>query len=231
MAQSRSALASRRSGFLLVGFAIVLAVAAFFLSNAYLAAEAGKVNAPVRSVLVAARDIAAGTEVRAEDLATTSIALPDGVAGFFLAPAQGTQPSGVAAIDLKKGQPVLAADLLSIDTAQSVAPLVPLKVKVGDADVDVVGAMNLPLDRLVAPPPKVRVHDRIDVWASSALEGVPSLQLVMANVEIIAFSGTPEEPAGYVIAVTAEHLDRYLFASTSGSSLVVTVRSSRAAQP
>lgn len=225
MAQSRSALASRRNGLLLVGLAVVLAIAAFFLGNAYLAGEAAKVNAPVRTVLVASRDIAAGTQVRTEDLARASIALSDQLVGFFLAP--GAQASGIAAVDLKQGQPVLASHLLSGDAALSVAPLVPLKLKVGSDQIDVVGAMNLPLDRLAAPPPKVRVHDHIDLWASSVLQGVPSLQLVLENAEIIAFSGTLQDPTGYVLAVTAEHLDRYLLASGNGSSLLVTVRSSR----
>ena len=229
---SRSPLASRRAGLPLVAVAIVLAIGAFFLGNTYLTAEAAKVNAPVRTVYAASRDIAAGTLLRAEDLATTSMALPDQLAGFFLVQTPGAPPpAGVAAIDLKMGQPVLGGDLLSSDSAQSVAPLVPLKVRVGADEQDAVGALNLPLDRLVAPPPKVRVHDRIDLWASSVEADVPSLQLVMENVEIIAFSGAGDAPEGYVIAVTVEHLDRYLFFSNTGSPLVVTVRSSRAAQP
>src|SRR3990172_607806 len=116
---SRSPLASRRAGLLLVAVAIVLAIGAFFLGNTYLTAEAATVNA-------ASRDIAAGTLLRAEDLATTSMALPDQLAGFFLVQTPGAPPpAGVAAIDLKMGQPVLGGDLLSSDSAQSVAPPAP----------------------------------------------------------------------------------------------------------
>src|SRR3989337_2683909 len=46
---SRSPLASRRAGLLLVAVAIVLAIGAFFLGHTYLTAEAAKVNAPVRT--------------------------------------------------------------------------------------------------------------------------------------------------------------------------------------
>src|SRR3989338_4751293 len=97
---------SRRAGLLLVAVAIVLAIGAFFLGNTYLTAEAAKVNAPVRTVYAASRDIAAGTLLRAEDLATTSMALPDQLAGFFLVQTPGAPPpAGVAAIDPKMGQP------------------------------------------------------------------------------------------------------------------------------
>ncbi len=230
MGQARSAQrgggGSRRIGLLLGLLAVLLGGGSFFLSQSYLAGEAGRANPPLRPVAVAAKAIAAGAIVGPADARTASMPVVPDLADLYLQPGA---VSGIAVRALREGQPILVGDLLPAESAGSVAPLVPLKVKVGDQQRDVAGGLNLPLDRLAAPPPKVRVHDRVDLWASSAQQNVPSLQLVLENVEIIAFNGASDAPAptGFVVAVTVEQLDRYLFFTNTPSQLVITVRSSR----
>lgn len=52
-------------------------------------------------------------------------------------------------------------------------------------------------------------------------------QLVLEDVQIIAFVGPPERPTGYVVAVTAAQLDRFLTFAVQHAPMVVTVRSAR----
>lgn len=227
--------ASRRTAIALILAAIGLAAAAAFAANAYIANEAQKVAAPLRTVWAAAKDIPAGALVGPADLTTVQLALPNEQAALFAVASEGaTAPTGVSVQDLKKGRPIAVGDLLPVESAGSVAPLVPLTVTVGTQQQPVVGGLNFPLDRLLAPPPPVRAHDRIDIWASvTVLPASPnappttSTQLVIGNAEIISFVGSAQSPQGYVLAVTIEQLDRFLFYGSSGAPMIVTVRSSR----
>lgn len=221
-------MATRRNGILLLGGSVVLALLAFFLAQSYVSSVAQSANPPRQPVAVAADDIPAGTLVTPAMAQSAPMSVPAELYNVvFLAP--GDSVKGLAVRAIKKGEPILAGDLLPAESAQSLAPLVPLKAKVGTVTVDVVGGLNLPLDRLVAKPPAVRPHDRIDLWAGGVGPNQPSLQLVLEDVEILAFNGGPAAPDGFNVAVSVEQLDRYLFFSNQGAPLVVTVRSSQAA--
>lgn len=241
MAQAQAAylprgLVTRRAGLAMLVMAIGLAVIGAFAANAYIAGEASKVAAPSRSIYVAGADIAAGAFVTPADLRLTQMPISDEAAPFYVGPAAAVEgappdpgPAGIAMKALRQGQPILAGDILPAEIAGSVAPLIPLNVKVGDQEQPVVGGLNLPLGALVAPPPPIRVNDRIDVWASFLTEeGTASAtDVVIADAQVLAIVGTAEAPSGLILGVTAGQLDRFLFYSNSGAGMIITVRSSQ----
>lgn len=218
---------TRRAGIAVLAGAVILALVAFFLAQSYVSSAALSADPPKQPVAVAADDIAPGSPVTPAMARSVAMSVPPELyRSVFLVP--GDAVKGVAVRAIKKGEPILAGDLAPLESAQSIAPLVPLKTKVGTVTADVVGGLNLPLGRLVAPPPAVRPHDRIDLWAGGTGPNQPSLQLVLENVEILAFNGDATAPSGFDIAVTVEQLDRFFFFSVQGAPLLVTVRSSQA---
>lgn len=236
-AAAQRPLASRRTGVAFIVVALGLALIAGFAANAYVTGEARKVSAPLRDVWVAARDVPAGALVGPGDVEVAQLPVPDSVRDTYLGPAAApaggvavASPQGVTAKALKKGQPLTAGDLLSADVATSVAPLIPPVVRVGDKDEAVAGGLNVPLGQLVAPPPKFRVGDKVDIWAASvsAAGAGGGTQVVLGDITVIAFTGPAESPAGIVLAVTPEQLDRYLFFASTGSPMILTVRSAQA---
>ena len=232
MAQAQAAylprgLVTRRAAVATLVLAIGLAAIGAYAANSYIAGEATKVAAPIRSVLVAGRDIEAGSFVRAADLSTAQVPIVGELAPFYVT-TETAPASGIAVKAIRKGQPILVGDVVAAETAGTVAPLVPLTVKVGDQQQPVVGGLNIPLDRFSAPPPPVRVGDRVDVWASFVTPaGAGSTEAVLSDVQIVYLVGGAAQPSGFVIGVTAQQLDRFLFYVNTGASMVMTVRSSQ----
>ena len=229
-------LVTRRAGLAMLVTAVGLAVIGAFAANTYIAGEASKVAAPMRSVYVAGSDIAAGSFVTPASLRLAQMPVSDELATFYVMPAAAVEgsapdpgPAGIAMKTLRQGQPILAGDILPAETAGSVAPLIPLSVKVGDQEQPVIGGLNLPLGSLVAPPPPIRVNDRIDVWASFLTEeGTASAtDVVIADAQVLSIIGAPEAPSGFILGVTAGQLDRFLFYMNSGAGMIITVRSSQ----
>ncbi len=220
-------MATRRTGIVLLGGAVILALVAFFLSQSYVSSAALSANPPKQPVAVASDDIPVGTLVTPAMAQSAAMSVPPELYKVVYLP-PGEAVKGVAVRTIKKGEPILAGDLLPAESANSIAPLVPLKTKSGTATADVVGGLNLPLNRLVAAPPAVRPHDHIDLWAGGVGPNQPSLQLVLEDVEILAYNGDAAAPNGFDVAVTVEQLDRYLFFSNQGAPLIITVRSSQA---
>lgn len=232
---SQRPLASRRTGVIFIVVALGLAVIAGLAANSYVAGEASKVTAPMREVWVAARDIPASALVSTGDLEVAKIPVPDSLRDSFVGPGTGQAgvsagALGVTAKALRKGQPLTAGDLLSADAAISVAPLIPPLVRVGGQDQAVAGGLNVPIGTLVAAPPKFRVGDRVDIWATTLAAGGGSggTQVVLGDITVLAFTGSAEAPSGIVLAVTPEQLDRYLFFAATGSPMILTVRSAQA---
>lgn len=229
-------LASRRVGLIFIVVALGLALIAGFAANTYVTGEARKVSAPLREIWVASRDIPASTLIGPADVQVAQLPIPDTLQDAYLAPAAPAgglataAPQGVTAKALRKGQPLTAGDLLPADAATSVAPLIPPVVRIGDRDQAVAGGLNVPLGQLVAPPPKFRVGDKVDIWAATFGEAGTSggTQVVLGDITVLAFTGTAESPAGIVLAVTPEQLDRYLFFASTGSPMILTVRSAQA---
>lgn len=228
---SQRPLASRRTGIIFIAIALGLALIAGLAANSYVAGEASKVTAPMRDVWVAGRDVPAATLIAAGDLAVAKLPVPDSLRDTYMAPVDGAAPpSGVTAKALRKGQPLITGDLLAADAATSVAPLIPPLVKVGGQDQAVAGGLNVPIANFVAPPPRFRVGDRVDVWATTIAAGGTSggTQVVLGDVTVLALSGAADAPTGVVFAVTPEQLDRYLFFASTGSPMILTVRSAQA---
>ncbi|MDE3103043.1 MAG: hypothetical protein KGJ98_12505 [Chloroflexota bacterium] len=232
-------LASRRVGIGFIVVALGLALIAGYAANSYLAGERSKVAAPLRDVWVASHAIAAGTLVGAADLTIARIPVPDAMRALYLGPAApsgagGTAttagPTGVAAKAIPQGEPLTQGDLLAASSADSVAPLVPPTVQVAGKAEAVAGGLNVPIGAFVAPPPKFTVGDRVDIWAETVAKGgqATSTQVVLEDIAVIAFTGSAQSPRGIVFAVTPEQLDRYLFFASTGSPMILTVRSSEA---
>lgn len=228
-------LASRRTGVVFIVVALGLALVAALATNAYVSGEARKVSAPLRDVWVATRDIPASTLIGPGDVQVAQIPVPDDLREIYLGPtaaagAAVSLPQGVTAKALRKGQPLTAGDLLPAESATSIAPLIPPVIRIGDRDQPVVGGFNVPLGGLVAPPPRFRVGDRVDIWAATFGPAGTSggTQVVLGDITVIAFTGSPESPAGIVIAATPEQLDRFLFFASTGSPMILTVRSAQA---
>ena len=229
---SQRPLASRRTGLIFIVVALGLALVAGFAASSYLAGEASKVTAPMRDVWVAARDIPASTLIGPGDVEVARLPVPDSLRDAYVSPSGevAAPPTGVTAKAMRKGQPLTAGDLLPADSATSVAPLIPPVVKVAGQDQAVAGGLNVPIGSLVAAPPKFRVGDRVDIWTTTIAPGGGSggTQVVLGDVTVLAFTGSAESPSGIVLAVTPEQLDRYLFFASTGSPMILTVRSAQA---
>ncbi len=220
----------RRGALFIIVIGLVLAVLAAISANSYLASEAEKVAAPQRDVWVAARDIAAGTLLTKDDLMFARFPVPNEMASLYsLVTDAGRPPLGVVPIPLRKGEPIVAGAVLPPELAESIAPVVPLTVTVGGSSQPVAGALNIPLGRLVAPPPPFREGDHIDLWAQEATTtGLSrSLTQVLSDVEVIGFVGARGSAEGVVIAVTRQQLEQFVTMSNSGAPMIATVRSSR----
>lgn len=220
----------RRGALLIIVVGLILAVLAAVSANSYLAGEAEKVAAPQRDAWVAARDIPAGTLLTKTDLAVARFPIQNDMAGLYaLAVDPARPPVGVVPIALRKGEPIVAGAVLPPELAESIAPVVPLTVTVGGASQAAVGALNIPLGRLVAPPPPFREGDHIDLWAqeTSSTGLSRTLTPVLSDVEVIGFVGARASAEGVILAVTRQQLEQFVVTSTSGAPLLVTVRSSR----
>ncbi|MBI2325624.1 MAG: hypothetical protein HYU87_11780 [Chloroflexi bacterium] len=220
----------RRGALFIIVIGLILAVLAAVSASSYLAGEAEKVAAPQRDAWVAARDIPAGTLLTRDDLAVARFPVTNEMAGFYLLAADpGRPPVGVVPIALRKGEPLVAGAVLPPELAESIAPVVPLTITVGGSSQPVVGALNIPLGRLVAPPPAFREGDHIDLWAQEATAAglSRSLTQVLSDVEVIGFVGTRGAAEGVVIAVTRQQLEQFVTTSNAGAQMIATVRSSR----
>ncbi len=220
----------RRGALFIILIGLVLAVLAAISANSYISGEADKVAAPQRDAWVAARDIPAGTLLTKDDLVVARFPLQNDMAGFYALVTDPTRPPvGVVPIALRKGQPIVAGAVLPPELAESIAPAVPLTVTVGGASQPVAGALNIPLGRLIAPPPQFREGDHLDLWTQEATaSGLSrSLTSVLSDVEVIGFVGARGSAEGVVVAVTRQELERFVTTSNSGAPMIVTVRSSR----
>lgn len=229
VALSQRAAVGRRGASFIVIAALGLAALAAFAANSYISGEAQRVAAPIRAAWVAARDIQAGALLTKDDVAQASFPIPGEMTeAYMLVGNATTPPTGVVLQSLRKGQPLLNGVLLPPEAANSVSPLVPLTVTVDGSQRPSIGAFNLPLGRLVAPPPAMREGDRVDLWAAAApttpTSSIGPLRAIISDVQILAFTG---ESDGIVLALSADQLDRLVSAMGSQSTMVLTVRSSR----
>jgi hypothetical protein len=220
----------RRGALFIVVIGLVLAVLAALSANSYLSSEVEKVAAPQRDAWVAARDIPAGTLLTRDDLAVARFPVPGEMSGLYALVTDAARPPlGVAPVALRKGQPILAGAVLPPEFAESIAPIVPLTVNVGGSMQPVVGALNIPLGRLAAPPPPFREGDHLDFWIQepSATGLSRTLTLVFADAEVIGFVGARGSAEGVIFAVTRQQLEQFVTTQNSGAPMIVTVRSSR----
>lgn len=220
----------RRGALFIIVIGLILAVLAALSASSYLSSEAEKVAAPQRDAWVAARDVPAGTLLTKDDLAVARFPVTNEMASLYvLATDPARPPVGVAPIALRKGQPILVGAVLPPELAESIAPAVPQTVAVGGSPQPVVGALNIPLGRLVAPPPPFREGDHIDLWAQeTTTSGLSrSLTAVLSDVEVIGLVGARGSAEGVVIAVTRPQLEQFVTMSNSGAPMIATVRSSR----
>lgn len=226
---ARGSLVTRRNAIALIVVAAILALAAGLAANSYISSEAQRVAAPQRGVWVAARDLPGGTLVGEGDLERATMPIPDSLQEFY-APADigAAALRGITVHALRKGQPITAGDVLPPEAATTVSPLVPRQVTVGGAQRTVVGALNIPLDRLVAPPPDFATNDRIDLWVfaggQAGQAGAGRTEAVLSDIQVITFVRTGERREGIVVAVTEEQLNRFLSVTTAGAPLLITVR-------
>lgn len=220
----------RRGALFIIVIGLVFAVAAAISANSYISGEADKVAAPQRDAWVAARDIPAGTLLTSADLAVARFPIPNDRADMYALSVEGGRPPlGVVTLALRKGEPIVAGAVLPPELAESIAPVVPTTVTVDGASRPAVGALNIPLGRLIAPPPPFRQGDHIDLWAQEITSSGParSVTAILSDVQVIGFVGAKGSPEGVILAVTRDQLDRYAASANSGASLILTVRSSR----
>lgn len=205
-----------RAARITAGLAFLCGVTAFLLVQGYvdrIEASRPALGAPV-SVVVAARDLARGATLNAEQLEVRELPGEFAPPGAVRDPA--TAEGRVLASAIEAGEPVIRTRLAA-PRAGPVAALVPpgLRAFVVASDI---------------PPEAVRAGDRVDVLATFG-GGRPHTETVATGLEVLsvlgsgqtdALSGAPSEAPRLVLLVSPENAEGLAYAGAFGD-LSVTI--------
>lgn len=85
-------------------------------------------------------------------------------------------------------------------------------------------AMVFPAGWLVSPVPSLVPGDRLDLMAYQAGQPVTEVGIIVSNVEVLNFQGTPAEPERLTLAVDIDQATAVLYARTNGFSLLALLK-------
>jgi pilus assembly protein CpaB len=184
--------------------------------NAINAQPVKTVNAPTQPVVVAAADLALGTELKKEDL--TVVNFPAG----FAPEGAIAQPSDIIGrgliVSMVKNEPVLPAKLASKEAGAGLPPVIP----------DGMRAVSVRVNEVIGVAGYVLPGTRVDVVATASPNGQPqdaTSKVILSNVQVLTAGtrmeqdqekGKPMQVTVVTLLVYPEQSERLALASTEG---------------
>ena len=174
------------------------------------------VSAPTKGVVVAAADLALGSELKKEDLTVASYPAGQVPEGTF-ATAQDVIGRGLI-VPVVKNEPILAAKLASKEAGSGLPPVIPEGMR----------AVSVRVNEVVGVAGYVLPGTRVDVVATASptmSQTDTTSKVVLANVQVLTAGtrlesdkekGKPMQVTVVTLLVTPEQVERLALASTEG---------------
>jgi pilus assembly protein CpaB len=174
------------------------------------------VATPTQPVVVAAADLAIGSELKPEDLAVMQFPAGKTPEGAFAKPEEIAGRGLIVAV--VKNEPVLAAKLASKEAGAGLPPLIP----------DGMRAVSVRVNEVIGVAGYVLPGTRVDVVATQSPSNQPTdmtSKVVLANVQVLTSGtrleqdqkdGQPMQVTVVTLLVTPEQAERLALASTEG---------------
>jgi pilus assembly protein CpaB len=174
------------------------------------------VSAPTQPVVVAAADLALGTELKKDDLAIVNFPAGQAPEGAF------AKPSDIFGrgliVSMVKNEPVLPAKLASKEAGAGLPPVIP----------DGMRAVSVRVNEVIGVAGYVLPGTRVDVVATASPNGQPqdaTSKVILSNVQVLTAGtrmeqdqekGKPMQVTVVTLLVYPEQSERLALASTEG---------------
>jgi pilus assembly protein CpaB len=189
---------------------------AFATYNAINGKPAKTVNAPTQPVVVAAADLALGTELKKEDLTVVNFPVGQAPAGAFSKPNDVIGRGVISSI--VKNEPVLPAKLASKEAGAGLPPVIP----------DGMRAVSVRVNDVIGVAGYVLPGTRVDVVCTESPTSQPAdatSKVILSNVQVLTAGtrmeqdqekGKPMQVTVVTLLVFPEQSERLALASTEG---------------
>jgi pilus assembly protein CpaB len=189
---------------------------AYATFNAINTQQVKTVNAPTQPVVVAAADLALGTELKKEDLSVVNFPVGAAPEGTFSKPAD-IIGRGVI-VPLVKNEPLLPAKLASKEAGAGLPPIIPEGMR----------AVSVRVNEVVGVAGYVLPGTRVDVVCTASPSSQPqdaTSKVVLSNVQVLTAGtrleqdqekGKPMQVTVVTLLVYPDQAERLALASTEG---------------
>jgi pilus assembly protein CpaB len=187
---------------------------AYATFNAINAQPVKTVNAPTQPVVVAAADLALGTELKKEDLAVVNFPIGAAPEGSFKSPAE-ILGRGLI-VSMVKNEPVLGAKLASKEAGAGLPPVIPEGMR----------AVSVRVNEVIGVAGYVLPGTRVDVLATASPTNQSqdtTAKLILSNVQVLTAGtrmeqdqekGKPMQVTVVTLLVYPEQSERLALASS-----------------
>ena len=184
--------------------------------NAINAQPVKTVSAPTQPVVVAAADLALGTELKKEDLSVVNFPVGAAPEGSFGKPADIIGRGLI--VSMVKNEPVLNAKLASKEAGAGLPPVIPEGMR----------AVSVRVNEVIGVAGYVLPGTRVDVVATASPNGQPqdaTSKVILSNVQVLTAGtrmeqdqekGKPMQVTVVTLLVYPEQSERLALASTEG---------------
>ena len=174
------------------------------------------VNAPTQPVVVAAADLALGTELKKEDLSVVQFPMGAAPEGSFKAPSDVIGRGLI--VSMVKNEPLLGAKLASKEAGAGLPPVIPEGMR----------AVSVRVNEVIGVAGYVLPGTRVDVVATASPSGQPqdsTSKVILSNVQVLTAGtrmeqdqekGKPMQVTVVTLLVYPEQSERLALASTEG---------------
>ncbi|MDF1499377.1 MAG: Flp pilus assembly protein CpaB [Anaerolineales bacterium] len=166
---------------------------------------------PTEQTVVLTTDLDAGSQLTSEQVILRAVpadVIPHGALGDT-----GQAVGRVLARPMKTNEIILRSDFVG-EAGSGLSARLP----------DGRWAMVFPAGWLVSPVPSLVPGDRLDLMAYQAGQPVTEVGIIVSNVEVLNFRGTPAEPERLTLAVDIDQATAVLYARTNGFSLLALLK-------
>jgi len=189
---------------------------AYATFNAINAQPVKTVNAPTQPVVVAAADLALGTELKKEDLTVVNFPVGAAPEGGFKSPAEIIGRGLI--VSMVKNEPVLAAKLASKEAGAGLPPVIPEGMR----------AVSVRVNEVIGVAGYVLPGTRVDVLATASptsQQQDTTAKLILSNVQVLTAGtrmeqdqekGKPMQVTVVTLLVYPDQAERLALASTEG---------------
>lgn len=166
---------------------------------------------PNEQVVVLTQDLGVGSELTGEQVALRAVpvdVIPEGALRDT-----GQALGRTLALPMQRNEILLRSDFVG-ETGSGLSARLP----------DGRWAMVFPSGWLVSPVPPLIQGDRLDLMAYQAGQPVQEVGVIVSNVEVLEFVGSPSSPDQLTLAVDLDQASAALYARANGFSLLALLR-------